>query len=308
MKFLKTMPAALLLMFCIACTNSMNKDEQALVSNVPPDLNKETNQPWTTDSAGSPQQPDERKKNQPGIKDNTQTKSDWDKKIIKNATLNIEVKNYKQYNELLHEAVKKFGGYIAQEEQNQSEYKIENIVTVKVPVDQFADAVLALTPDKEKILERKITSQDVTGEVVDTKSRMEAKRQVRLRYLDLLKQAKNMEEILQVQNEINEIQEQIEGASGRIQYLSHAAALSTIHLTFFQVLNPGASIDHEPGFFTKVIGAFKNGLSWVGNVMLALITLWPFWLLLAILWVGYKKWKSTKVKTSVETVNSIAKN
>nr|WP_315822627.1 DUF4349 domain-containing protein [Paraflavitalea speifideiaquila] len=115
---------------------------------------------------------------------------DWDKKIIKNATLSVEVKAYTQFNDLVRNAVKQSGGYIAREEQSESDYKVENSLTIKVPVDQFDNTVLALTPGKEKILVKRITSQDVTGEVVDTKSRLEAKRQVRLRYLDLLKQAK----------------------------------------------------------------------------------------------------------------------
>ncbi|MGO8055700.1 DUF4349 domain-containing protein, partial [Rhizobium leguminosarum] len=97
----------------------------------------------------------------------------------------------------------------------------------KVPVDRFDEAINLLAETDEKILERKIGSEDVTGDVVDTRSRMEAKKQVRERYLDLLKQAKNINEILQVQTEINNIQVDIESAAGRVNYLSHAAALST---------------------------------------------------------------------------------
>jgi hypothetical protein len=47
-----------------------------------------------------------------------------------------------------------------------------------------------------------------------------------------------MKEILQVQQEINSIQEQMESASGRINYLSHQSAYSTIHLQYFQYLVP----------------------------------------------------------------------
>ena len=83
----------------------------------------------------------------------------------------------------------------------------------------------------KELNEKKITSEDVTTEVIDTRSRLEAKKQVRLRYLDLLKQAKNMEEILSVQSEINGIQEQIESAAGRMEYLQHSSSFSTIHLT-----------------------------------------------------------------------------
>jgi len=51
--------------------------------------------------------------------------------------------------------------------------------------------------------------------MADTRSRLETKKEVRERYLDLLKQARNMKDILAVQNEINDIQEQMEGAAGR---------------------------------------------------------------------------------------------
>ena len=62
-------------------------------------------------------------------------------------------------------------------------------------------------------------------QAVDTRSRLEAKKQVRLRYLDFLKEAKNVEEILNVQSQINGIQEDIEAASGRLDYLNHASTI-----------------------------------------------------------------------------------
>jgi hypothetical protein len=221
---------------------------------------------------------------------------DWDKKIIRTATLNAEVKDYRAYYSMLRSTVKQFGGYIAQEQQNQSAYQLTNTVIIKVPVEQFDHAVTALTPESEKIIERKITSADVTGEVVDTKSRMEAKRQVRLRYLDLLKQAKNMEEILQVQNEINDIQEQIESADGRLNYLTHSAAFSTINLTFFQVLDAGAKDTTDPGFWQKIIIAFKNGWSFVGDLVVGLVNLWPLWLMIIGVVTVYNKARTRKIK------------
>jgi hypothetical protein len=223
---------------------------------------------------------------------------DWDKKIIKTATVTIEVTNYENFNQLVHNAAKQYGGYIAQEEQNESAYKIENTITMKVPVDQFDHAVAALTPAKEKILVKKITSQDVTGEVVDTRSRMEAKRQARLRYLELLKQAKNMEEILQVQNQVNDIQVEIEGAAGRINYLTHAAAYSTVQLTFYQVLNPQAEHINEPGFGQKILDALGGGLRWIGDLLLLLLHLWPLLAGAGIAWWGFKRWRS-KTKPNV---------
>ncbi|HEY6062761.1 MAG TPA: DUF4349 domain-containing protein [Chitinophagaceae bacterium] len=219
---------------------------------------------------------------------------DWDKKIIKNASLNLEVKDYKSFYASFREKVRSLGGYVAQEEQTQSDYKIENTLVIKVPVDQFDNALALLTSNVEKINERKISSQDVTAEFVDTKSRMEAKKQVRQRYMDLLKQAKNMDEILSVQSEINAIQEEIESAAGRIEYLGHSSSFSTINLTYYQVLNSSAKDNSKPSFGTKIIDAFKTGSGWIADLFIGLVSIWPLFLLAFVLIIVYKKIKPAK--------------
>lgn len=211
-----------------------------------------------------------------------ESKPDWNKKIIKTATLNVEVKDYANFNQLVHSSASRFGGYIADEQQTETEYKIENTITIKVPVDQFQSAVDFLTSGDGKINEKKISSEDVTTQFVDTKSRLEAKKQVRLRYLDLLKQAKNMEEILQVQTEINDIQEEIESAAGRINYLSNASAMSTINLTYYQVLDATVQNPNEESFWQKTKQAFASGWDGVGEVLVGIFYIWPL-ILLALL-------------------------
>ncbi len=224
------------------------------------------------------------------------TKPDWDKKIIKTAVLNLEVKDYAKFYASLREKINGVGGYIAQEEQTQSAYKIENALTIKVPVDQFDNAIAALTTNIEKINEKKIASQDVTTKFIDTKSRMEAKKQVRLRYIDLLKQAKNMEEILSVQSEINDIQEEIESAAGQIEYLGHSSTFSTINLTYYQIINSSAKNTDNPSFLTQLTSAFNTGWSWIGDLFVGLVSIWPLFFLLFIAIVIYKRTKSQKLK------------
>lgn len=202
---------------------------------------------------------------------------DWDKKIVKTGTLSIEVNNFGQYNNSIHQLVRKWGAYIASEQENSSEYKIENSLTIKIPVEYFDEAVQQLSADSGKLLVKQISAQDVTAEYSDTKARMETKRRIRLRYLDMLQQAKNMEEILQIEREINGVQEQVEAAGGRISYLGHVAAYSTIQLNFFQVLNATVTDPNKPGFVKRMGLAMRNGSRWVGELLIMLVTLWPLW-------------------------------
>ena len=223
--------------------------------------------------------------------------TDWDKKIIKTADLQLQLDDYKKFNTSIHTILKNFGAYIADEKQTENDFRIENSLTIKVPVDQFDNLVNSFAGDGIKIIEKNISSDDVTGEVVDTKSRMQAKLAVRDKYLELLKQAKNMNEILQVQNEINSIQEDIEAANGRINYLQHASAYSTVNLSYFQYINGSSANDEKPDFFTKLLKAFSTGTSVITNLILFCISIWPL-LLIALFSIIYLK--RMKLKKAVK--------
>ncbi|HWK06692.1 MAG TPA: DUF4349 domain-containing protein [Puia sp.] len=329
-----TMPAALLLLLCLSCNNSARKDKleslsrrinDAELKSAAPATDHEAGESYKMDSATATEPPTTGVANTVGQAEDDQssppkpvgaqqqaatqkapqqtasTNPDWDKKIIKTANLKLEVKNYRSFNELLHRVIKQSGGYIAQEEQSQSAYQIENTVSIKVPVAQFEETLSRIGSDSDKLVEKRISAEDVTMQVVDTKSRLETKREVRERYLDLLKQARNMNEILKVQNEINDIQEQMEGAAGRISYLGHAAAYSTINLNFYQVLDVSAKDEPEPSFLHRIKGALADGWNWISLVLIGLVGLWPLWMAVGLGWMGVRKWRtSLKARPAVQ--------
>jgi Domain of unknown function (DUF4349) len=292
--------AILITSFFISCNRSENKSETAAMDLTTADLkqlepqknsDKEKQQipvgkfsPPPTDSAGSP------------IQTPVVSNPDWDSKIIKTATLKVEIKDFKKYNSYVHNAVRQYGAYVAQEEQTLSDEKSETSITIKVPVAQFEPMMNALPADC-KVMEKKITTDDVTGEVVDTKSRLEAKKQLRLKYLDFLKQSKNMEEVLQVQSEVDNIQQQIESVASRVSFLTHQTAYSTINLTFYQPMEGYKPTGDAPSFFTRLTNAFKTGGSWIAELFVGLVSVWPLLLIVFAIYFGWKKLRSAKIAT-----------
>lgn len=209
---------------------------------------------------------------------------DWDKKIIKTAQVSLELKDFNAYNKGLHQGLKAYGAYIAQEEQALTDGAMQNTITIKVPVDRFEDLMNSFSGDGIKLLEKKIATEDVTDEVIDTKGRIETKKQVRQQYMELLRQAKNMKDILEVQSEINGITEEVEAAGGRVQYLTHQAAYSTIHLKYFQYINGTKPMDETSGFLAQLKEAFKSGGNAIANIALFLMNIWP---VIVVLGIGY---------------------
>jgi hypothetical protein len=291
------MPAALLLFLCIACNNKANYkapvNDNAIKAEEP--LARGAVSLDSTAIAGN----GEFEQTVPGQgqtkqKNNTPSAApaanpDWDKKIIKTADLHIEAKNFKIFTDRLHRAVKQSGGYIAGEQQTQSLSTIENTVTIKVPVDQFEDLLLEVASDSDRLVGKKISSEDVTTQLVDTRSRLETKKEVRERYLELLKQAKGMKDILAVQDVINNLQEEMDAAAGRIAYLGHSAAFSTVNLTFYQVLDATVKDDLSPSFWHKVKDAVDGGWTWASSLVLGLISIWPLLLLGGLGWMAVRR-------------------
>jgi hypothetical protein len=308
MKLNATAAVVILLTFIIACHNKTEnqnlKAENEIIQNAITD-NKSKYQTegngFTTDSTALPgtdkveDKVDQKK--QPVQQKEPAPTPDWDKIIIKTASLNLEVKEYQSFYTALREKVRTLGGYVAQEEQQQDEYKVENTLIIKVPVNQFDNALSQFALGVLQVNEKKVTSEDVTAQYIDTRSRIEAKRQVRNRYMDLLKQARNMEEILSVQSEINSIHEEIESATGRAEYLFHSAAYSTINLTFYQVLDASAKTGEIGNTFgTKLLNAFKAGGRWFGILFIELVSIWPLYIFLLAGMILYKRYRPKIVK------------
>jgi hypothetical protein len=290
----KLLPVFILTAVFFSCNRNADSKAQDIAADkteqAPTENNKQEQIPVPT---GKPNQlPDTIIKNNPA---KTIAPVDWDKKIIKTASLKIEVKDFKSYASEVYKTVKQYGGYIAGEDQNQSDEKSETTITIKVPVEQFEPMVNQFSDKDVKVIERKISTEDVGTQIVDTKSRLEAKRAMHGKYLEFFKEAKNMEEVLQVQSDINNLQETMESAAGRINYLNQQAAMSTVVLTYYQPLE-GFKPQESPSFLTRLTEAFKTGGYWLGNILVGLISIWPLILVISLGIFLFKKFTTVKTK------------
>jgi hypothetical protein len=285
----------LILLFAVLASCNRGSSNKELVDQMPAGNSTDQASPAKKDNKQEPIPISTTVTDSTGMPVISVTQPDWDKKIVKTATLKFEVKDFKGYNQKIHQTVKQYGAYISQEEQSLNSGVAQTVMSIKVPVAQFETMMNQLSDDADvKVEERKISTEDVTGEVADTKARLETKKQMRLKYLEFLKSAKNTEETIQVQNEINSIQEEIESAAGRTQSLSHEAAYSTIELTFSLPAADAGPAGESPSFFSKIRSAFMTGANWISGLFIGLVSVWPLLLTGWLIWVGIKKLRQSQ--------------
>jgi chromosome segregation ATPase len=76
-----------------------------------------------------------------------------------------------------------------------------------------------------------IQGNDVSEEMVDLDARLKAKQATEARLLDLMKQAKEANDLIAIANRLDEVQSEIEQIKGRIQYLNNQVDYSTVTST-----------------------------------------------------------------------------
>lgn len=184
--------------------------------------------------------------------------ADWDKQIIKNAVLQIRVKALKPVSANIREAIRSSGGYIASASETQLSNQLKNEMMIRVPREKFEELLNRLSGYADSIVQKRITSEDVTDEYIDTKARIQVKEKTRDQYFEFLKRAKNIEEVLKVQDAITSLQEDIEAATGRINYIRHRSALSSIHLICYQELPAMTIPEPSNGFSIQLWNAVKG--------------------------------------------------
>lgn len=201
-------------------------------------------------------------------------------KIIKTADISFQIKDIKDARTKIIAIVRKSGAYISTENQATNSYSITNDMTIRIKPESFDDLVDKLMELSIYTDYRKITSQDVTADYVDTEARLKSKTEVETRYTEILKKAVTIYDILQVEEKLNQIHEEIDAAKGKLKYMNDEVTYSTINLHFYEKL------DYQPapesGFFYKFGKAFSGGWQALQMFFIGVIYLWPLWIIAAI--------------------------
>lgn len=219
------------------------------------------------------------------------------RQIIKTANYRIQVKDVNVSSKRANELALKHGGYVSESALTNSSYEITNAITIRVPATRFDSLLDDLGGEAIFTQYKRISSQDVTEEYVDITTRLKTKKEVRDRYVDILRnKAKTVEDVLKAEEQIRIIQEEIEAKEGRLRYLKDQVAMSTIHLELYQSIEyrPEPTAFHE-SFWSKLLTGLKNGWQLAQGIVLFFINIWPVVILGALIW-WKRRWIWSKLR------------
>ncbi|MEW6082208.1 MAG: DUF4349 domain-containing protein [Bacillota bacterium] len=182
----------------------------------------------------------------------------FDRKIIKSASLQVEVLNeeFAGAKQAVVSITLASGGYIQESAQWEAPYGENARFVLRVPEEGFLP-VLEELRRLGKVTHEQVGGTDVTEEYVDVESRLKSLKVHEQRLLDILAKAQNVDELLRIESELSRVRSEIEGLTGRLNYLGSMVALATIEVNLASVEEVTPK---EPTLWDQVVLAFLKTL------------------------------------------------
>jgi len=234
-----------------------------------------------------------------GVKDSPDV-ADTSKKLVKDGDIEFETSDLIATRKEILASLKKFGGYV--EEDNQSTITDENRkqyeLKVRIPAKNFDTFFNSVSSTADKIDNKNISITDSTTKYIDIQTRLNNKKLLEKRYLELLSRASKVSDVLEIQDKLSDIRSDIESTQAQLNYLNKQVAYSSLDITFYTEQSVQADIGNSAIY--KFKKAIADGWELLQNLFFDLITLWPVVLILVIFYWLIKGWrKRRRAKTGL---------
>lgn len=121
------------------------------------------------------------------------------------------------------------GGVVAGISSETVEGRTVGEVTVRVPGSAY-DRLLLDVAEVGEVISRQVSEEDVSGEVVDLRSRLRHLERQEAFYLGLFDEAQGVSDAIMIQDNLERVQERREQVQGRLDHLEQRTSTSTLRV------------------------------------------------------------------------------
>ncbi|HVP94627.1 MAG TPA: DUF4349 domain-containing protein [Methanoregulaceae archaeon] len=212
-----------------------------------------------------------------------------DTKIIKTAQVTLEVKNVTDAVETIKAICTQRGGYLSTTTigKNYNDQATGTVI-LRIPADQF-DSALSGVKTIGTVKSISTQGQDVTEEYVDVQAQISSYENQISQYNLIMKNATNVKDIINIQQQIDQVQTSLDRLNGRMKYLNSQIDYSTITVTLQEPEPVGGQTGHN---FVAAINEGINGFFSVIDVIIVFfLSIIPLIIIGLVAYGGYRVWK-----------------
>ncbi|MSO38035.1 MAG: DUF4349 domain-containing protein [Acidimicrobiia bacterium] len=201
-------------------------------------------------------------------------------RVVKTATLALDVKRGRLddvYSSVLG-TVESVGGFVASSNQSKGRAQL----TMRIPASRFESSIATLRAFG-KVTNESVTGEDVTAQFVDLESRIRNLRTQEVVLLDLMRQARTIQDSIAVQSQLSGVTQQIEQLEGQRRLLDDQSGFGTLTLGL-AVVGVAAADPSEPSTLSGAWSDATNAaLAVIGGTLVVLGVLVPLAMIAAVI-------------------------
>jgi len=213
-------------------------------------------------------------------------------KVIKTASISLEVRDVTGTVELLKSLAAANGGYLSSTNIREGyNNQLTGTVTLRVPQASF-DSTIAGTKALGTVKSISTSGEDVTEEYVDLQAQKTSYTNQLAQYNAIMKQSTRVEDIVKVQEQIDRVQTQLDRLNGRLSYLDNRIDISTITVYLEEPEPVGGQTGHD--FIATINAGISGFLGMIDALIILAFTLLPIIIIGGIGYWGYRRYNRKK--------------
>ena len=187
------------------------------------------------------------------------------RKLVRRVRIEAETQDFDELMATLDEKITSIGGYVESRETDVgssyyypgSRYNRSCHMVIRIPADALNDFVTHVDKNAN-VTYTSETTEDITLQYVDTAARVEALKTEQARLLELLENAQNLTEILEIEERLSDVSYELESYASQMRTYDNLVDYATVNLNISEVqeLTPA----EEPSVWDRIRSGFSDSI------------------------------------------------
>ncbi len=204
-------------------------------------------------------------------------------KLIRKIWMDAETEDMTGLLNYVEERIAQLGGYVeGRQIKNGSAYSGVRYryadLTIRIPAEKL-DGFVSGVNEASNITDTRETTEDVTLSYVENESKVVALETEQTRLLELLAQAKTMDDILKIENRLTDIRSQLEQLKSQLRLYDNLISYGTVYLSITEVTEYTPTTEPENMWERIAIGisgSWKDLVKGLENFFVGVVVALPY--------------------------------
>ena len=185
----------------------------------------------------------------------SETKSDYNaiadassRKLIRDASLDVETDKYDEFISGLNKAIIKAGGYIQSASESGNTYNYSSSryqqMEIRIPAEKL-DSFLGSISSLATVTSKQISVKEITGQYISTQSRIKALEAEYSALLKILEKAEKVEDLITIQDRLTSVNADLESNKAQLKTFDEQIAYSTVTMSIDEVERVTSAAEKE---------------------------------------------------------------